>query len=261
MITIVSSLSKKEGGKLLHCTSAKQMWQTLENHYEGNVQVRSKKIQLHMYEYELFKMKPNETITDMTNRLNALVTTLRKLGKPFTKEEVNNKILRILPKKDWESRVTSIEEVQDLANLPTDVLIGKLLTHELSIKQRGEEQIEKEDKKKAIALKACQEASDEDPNEGSSNDDVKIAMLTRNFNKFLKRKLPSRSKYFNNKYKGKGKMKTKEVTCYECKKPIISKVSVQNSNSKTKEQRTKGKHSKLLGMTHPNLKWKTNKMK
>ena len=84
-------------------------------------------------------MKPHETITEIKNRLNALVTTLRKLGKPFTKEEVNNKILRILPKKDWESRVTSIEEAQDLANLPTDVLIGKLLTHKLSIKQRGEE--------------------------------------------------------------------------------------------------------------------------
>ena len=56
-----------------------------------------------MYEYELFKIKPHETIIEMTNRLNILVTTLRKLGKPFTKEEVNNKILRILPKKDWES--------------------------------------------------------------------------------------------------------------------------------------------------------------
>ena len=96
-----------------------------------------------MYEYELFKMKPNETITEMTNRLNTLVTTLRKLGRPFSKEEVNNKILRILPKKDWESKVTSIEEAQDLANLQTDVLIGKLLTHELTIKQRSEEQPEK----------------------------------------------------------------------------------------------------------------------
>ena len=77
----------------------------------------------------------------MTNRLNALVTTLKKLGKIFTKEEVNNKILKVLPKKDWESRVTSIEEAQDLTTLPTNVLIGKLLTHELIIKQRGEEQV------------------------------------------------------------------------------------------------------------------------
>ena len=63
-----------------------------------------------MYEYELFKMKPQESITEMTNRLNAFVTTLKKLGKYFTKEKINNKILRILPKKDWESRITSIEE-------------------------------------------------------------------------------------------------------------------------------------------------------
>ena len=79
------------------------MWETLKNHYEDNVQVRSKKVQLHMYEYELFKMKPQESIAKMTNHLNALLTTLKKLRKHFFKEEVNNKILRILPKKDWES--------------------------------------------------------------------------------------------------------------------------------------------------------------
>ena len=39
------------------------MWEILENYYEGNVQVRRKKIQLHMCEYELFKMKPHESIT------------------------------------------------------------------------------------------------------------------------------------------------------------------------------------------------------
>ena len=53
-----------------------------------------------MYEYELFKMKPHESITEMTNRLNALLITLKKLGKHFSKEKVDNKILRIIPKKD-----------------------------------------------------------------------------------------------------------------------------------------------------------------
>ena len=76
------------------------MWGTLENHYEGNVQVRRKKVQLHMYKYELFKIKSHESITKMTNGLNALLTTLKKLEKYFSKEEVNNKILRILPEKD-----------------------------------------------------------------------------------------------------------------------------------------------------------------
>ena len=83
-----------------------------------------------MYEYELFKMKLHESIMEMTNK---------KLEKYFSKEEVNNKILRILPNKDWESRVTSIKEAQDLATLSTDVFIRKPLTHELTLKQRGEE--------------------------------------------------------------------------------------------------------------------------
>ena len=107
-----------------------------------------------MYEYELFKMKPQESITEMINRLNALITTLKKLGKDFTKKEVNTKILRILPKNNWESRVTSIEKAQDLATLSTDVLIAKLFIHDFTIKQRGEEQEEKEEKKNSIALKA-----------------------------------------------------------------------------------------------------------
>ena len=100
MITLVSSMIRDERGKLQHCTSAKEIWVTLENHYKGNIQVRSKKVQLHMYEYELFKMKPHKSIMEMTNHLNALLITLKKLGKYFSKEEVNNKILRILPKKD-----------------------------------------------------------------------------------------------------------------------------------------------------------------
>ena len=44
MITLVSSMIRDEGVKLQHCTLAKEMWQTLENHYEGNIQVRSKKV-------------------------------------------------------------------------------------------------------------------------------------------------------------------------------------------------------------------------
>ena len=114
-----------------------------------------------MYKYELFKIKSHESITEMTNHLMALLTTLKKLEKYFSKEEVNNKILRILSKKDYESQVTSIEEAQDLSALSTDVLIR--------IKQSGEEKKEKKNKKKSIALKALQNDSEEENLEDSSN--------------------------------------------------------------------------------------------
>ena len=86
MITLLSSMSREEGGRVQYCQSAKEVWETLENHYEGNIPVRSKKVQLHIYEYELFKMKPQESIAEMTNRLNALLTTLKKLGEHFIKK-------------------------------------------------------------------------------------------------------------------------------------------------------------------------------
>ena len=97
---LLASMSREEDGKVQDYISAKEVWETFENCYEGNIQVRSKKVQLYVYEYELFKMKPQESITEMTNRLNALLTTLRKLGKHYSKEEVNIKILIVLPKKD-----------------------------------------------------------------------------------------------------------------------------------------------------------------
>ena len=44
--------------------------------------------------------------------------------------------------------MTSIEESHDLSKLSTDILIGKLLTHELTIKQREEEKEEKEENRR-----------------------------------------------------------------------------------------------------------------
>ena len=63
MTILLASISREEGGKVQHYQSTKEVWETFENHYEENMQVRSKKIQLHVYEYELFKMTPHESIT------------------------------------------------------------------------------------------------------------------------------------------------------------------------------------------------------
>ena len=66
-------------------------------------------------------------------------------------------------------------------------------------------------------------------------------MLTRNFNRFLKRKHPSRTRDFNKKYEGEGKKKTKEVTCYECKKlghikSECPKLKFKNKGAKDKKK-------------------------
>ena len=90
-------------------------------------------------------------------------------------------------------------------------------------------------------MKSSQEVSEEENNKGSSDDDVEIAMLTRNFNRFLKRKHPLRTRDFNKKYEGEGKKKTKEVTCYECKKSDYiksecPKLKFKNEGAKDKKK-------------------------
>lgn len=47
---------------------------------------------------------------------------------------------------------------------------------------------------------------------------MKLPCSLKNFKKFLRKKNSSRTRDFNKKYEGKGKKKTKDVTCYECKK-------------------------------------------
>ena len=78
------------------------------------------------------------------------------------------------------------------------------------MKQREDEKDEKEEKKKGIILKAIQEASDDESLIDYSEEDDEIAVITRSFKKFLKRK--SFIKQRDNKtFEAK---KKKEVTCY-----------------------------------------------
>ena len=80
-----------------------------------------------------------------------------------------------------------------------------------------------------------QNDSDNESLENSSDEDDNVAMLTRNFKKFLRRQ------NFHKKYEGDGKRKTKEVTCYECKKPGHIKSDCPKLKSKNKGAKYKKK--------------------
>ncbi|RVW92837.1 Serine/threonine-protein phosphatase 7 long form-like [Vitis vinifera] len=76
------------------------------------------------------------------NRLRFLVIVneLEALGKTYTEVEKVMKILRSLPKK-WETKVTAIQEANDLTKLSLEELIGSLMTYEIELynHQRVEE--------------------------------------------------------------------------------------------------------------------------
>ena len=66
--------------------------------YEGTNEVKETQINTLLSEYELFRMLPNETISDMFTRFTKVTTSLFSLGKFFTGTEKVRKILRSLPK-------------------------------------------------------------------------------------------------------------------------------------------------------------------
>ena len=148
---LLSSLTRKECSRVQRCDSVKDVWETLQNYHEGTSQVRQQKCQILIYEYETFMCKPHERVTNMTNRIMDIIPNLKKLGKVYSKADINHKILKALPKKLQESKVTSIKEANDLSILAHDELIGKLLTYEME-----NDEDENEGNNKSLAFQAQQ---------------------------------------------------------------------------------------------------------
>jgi hypothetical protein len=167
-----------------------------------------------VHEYELFVMKKDENISEMSTRFTNIVNCLKSLGKIYTNEENVRKILRSLPKR-WEAKKTAIYEDRDLKVLSLDELFGSLMTYELEMNSKVEEEEVKP--KKKFTLKSFYH--DHDNSEEESDEEEKIALMTRMFKKFLKKK-----KGFGRRFPKKGEnsgesSKNESPICYKCKKP------------------------------------------
>ena len=80
------------------CTSTKEIWNILEVTHEGTNQVKESQKNMIVHKYELFKMEPNKTITNMYTRFTNIVNNLKNLGKGYTDFELCRKILCSLPR-------------------------------------------------------------------------------------------------------------------------------------------------------------------
>jgi len=116
--------------KVSHCNFAKEICDILEVTHEGTDDVKRERKYALIHEYELFRMKQKETITDVHKRFTHIVNHLTGLGKVFDKEELNIKVLKCLDR-SWQPKVTTISESKNLSRLSTVVMFGKLREHEL----------------------------------------------------------------------------------------------------------------------------------
>ena len=110
---LVAALPHKEYLKMSDKSTAKAMFTSLCANYEGNKKVREAKATMLVHQYELFRMKEDESIETMYSRFQTLVSGLQILKKSYVASDHMNKILRSLPAK-WRPKVTAIEEAKDL---------------------------------------------------------------------------------------------------------------------------------------------------
>ncbi|GAV63764.1 UBN2 domain-containing protein, partial [Cephalotus follicularis] len=114
----------------------------------------------------------------MFTRFTNIINVLQALDKVYSNSEMVRKILRCLPR-TWMPKVTAIEQAKNLNTLPLEVLLGSLMTHELSMQNKDDDEEKEKRKKKVVALKSSIiEDSDDD-------DDDELSLITRNFKKFL----------------------------------------------------------------------------
>jgi len=149
------------------------MFKSLYSSYEGNKKVQEAKAAMLVQQYEMFRMKENESIEAMYLRFQTLVFGLQILKKSYVAIDHVKKILRSLPAK-WRPKVTTIVEARDLNTLSLEDLISSLKCHEMGINEEGSVK-----KSKSITLKSkgksakalnADESEDESPAEGSEGD-------------------------------------------------------------------------------------------
>ncbi|XP_070020513.1 structural maintenance of chromosomes protein 3-like [Nicotiana sylvestris] len=183
---LVCGIGPDEYNRVSACDTAKKIWETLQTAHEGTTQVKQSKIDMLTIEYELFRMKDDESIQDMHIRFTSIINELHSLGDVIPRNKLVNAII----------------EAKDLQTLTMDELIGNVKTYKMKRKKDSKRREPK--KEKNLVLKA--ESSD------SSDEDSDMAYLTKRFQKMVQRnggipKRDSSSKARNNDL------------CHRCGKP------------------------------------------
>ena len=127
---LLGSLTESEFFKVMQLNTTKTIWDKIILSYEGDATVKSAKLQTLRIQYENLKMDNEESIANFFLHLDDIVNCMRNLGEIITESTLVEKVLRSLTMK-FESKVSALEEKQDLETLIVVQLHGILTTYEM----------------------------------------------------------------------------------------------------------------------------------
>jgi hypothetical protein len=90
---LLNGLGDAVCGKVMHVSSTKEIWEKIQNVYEGYAKVKETKLQTYKGQFEQLKMKEYENIETYALRVDEIVNAIRGLGEEFDESIIVQKVL------------------------------------------------------------------------------------------------------------------------------------------------------------------------
>jgi hypothetical protein len=122
--------------KVSHCKSTKDIWDKLQNIYEGDSKVKETKLQTYRGQFEQVRMKEHENIAAYFLRVDETVNVIIGLREEIKESVIVQKVLRSLPM-IFDPKISTLEEREDLNSISMDELQGIFIAYEMRIEQEN----------------------------------------------------------------------------------------------------------------------------
>ncbi|SPT16297.1 unnamed protein product [Triticum aestivum] len=205
---LFNGLCPEEFNKISRLVNAKEIWDTLIDMDEGTDSVKESKLDVLQSQLNKFKMKDGEGVAEMYSRLALITNEIAGLGsEEMTDRFIIKKILTAWDGK-YDTVCTLIQMIPNYKDLKPTEVIGRIVAHEMSLKDKEELH-----NKSSGAYKASCDASTSSSEKQTFNEE--LSLMVKNFNKFYK----SRSKERSSKSRSYKRSSSHERNCYNCGRP------------------------------------------
>lgn len=126
---LLFGLPKLEIVKVMDFKSTKPIWDKMSIYYEGNNKVNNAKLQGFRIQFESLSMHDDEDIAKYFQGVDEVLNTIRGFDEKLDDDVVVQRVLRSLSK-SFNSKVSSIEEMENMSTLTLDQLLWRLTAYE-----------------------------------------------------------------------------------------------------------------------------------
>nr|GEU64033.1 putative ribonuclease H-like domain-containing protein [Tanacetum cinerariifolium] len=131
--TLLMALPDKHQLKFNIHNDAKSLMDAIEKRFGGNKETKKVQKTLLKQEYEYFSRTSSESLDQIHDRLQKLISHLEILGETISQEDINLKLLRSLPS-EWKTHTLIWRNKADLEEQSLDDLFNNLKIYEAKVK-------------------------------------------------------------------------------------------------------------------------------